>query len=92
MIEQTFSQVDEFAGSIEDSWGNMKETLLDILNNDFCKMRIAPRKPEVTSNDQKIEERRKSRIKHLKSYRRLNKREGKLTETKKFTCRKYVTK
>ena len=29
VIEQKFSQLDEFTGSIEDNWRKMKETLLD---------------------------------------------------------------
>ena len=30
-------------GSVEDNWGKVKETLLDILNNDVGKTEIAPR-------------------------------------------------
>ena len=48
MIEQKFSQIDGITGSIEDNWGKVKETLLDIKNNDIGKMEIAPRKPWIT--------------------------------------------
>ena len=44
-IEQIFGQIDGYPGSIEDSLEKVKETLLDILNNDIGKMEIAPRKP-----------------------------------------------
>ena len=48
VMEQKFSQIDEVTGSVEDNWGKVKETLLDILNNDIGKMEIAPRKPWIT--------------------------------------------
>ena len=41
---QKFSQIDGVTGIVEDNWGKVKETLLDILNNDIGKMEIAPRK------------------------------------------------
>ena len=47
-MEQKFSQIDGVTGSVEDNWGKVKETLLDILNNDIGKMEIAPRKPWIT--------------------------------------------
>ena len=61
MTEQKFSEIDEFiTGSIEDIWEKMKETLLDILNNDIGKMEMAPRKLWITHTMiNKMEERRK---------------------------------
>ena len=47
-MEQKFSQIDGVTRSVEDSWGKLKETLLDILNNDIGNMKIAPRKPWIT--------------------------------------------
>jgi hypothetical protein len=44
VIEQKFSQIDGVTCRVEDNWGKVKETLLDILNNDIGKMKIAPRK------------------------------------------------
>ena len=42
-----------------DDWGNAKETLLDILNNDNGKIEIASRKPWITEAIiNKIEERK----------------------------------
>jgi hypothetical protein len=35
VIGQKFSQIDGVTGSVEDNWGKMKETLFDILNNDY---------------------------------------------------------
>ena len=35
VMEQKFSQIDGVTGSVEDNWGKVKETLLDILNNDI---------------------------------------------------------
>jgi hypothetical protein len=43
VMEQKFTQIDEVTESVEYNWGKMKETLLDILNNDIGKMEIAPR-------------------------------------------------
>ena len=43
-MEQKFSQIDRVTGGL-DRWGKVKETLLDILNNDIGKMEIVPRKP-----------------------------------------------
>jgi hypothetical protein len=58
-MKQKFSQIDGVTGSVEDNWGKMKETLLDILNNDIGKMEIAPRKPWITeAMIKKMEERR----------------------------------
>ena len=48
VIEQNFSQIDGLTGSEEDSLGEVKETLLDILNNDIGKMEITPRIPWLT--------------------------------------------
>ena len=47
-MEQKFSQIDGLTGNVEDNWRKVKETLLDILNNDIGKMEIAPRKPWIT--------------------------------------------
>ena len=47
-IEHNFSQIDKFTVNVEDSWGKIKNTLLDILNNSISKMKIAPRKPYIT--------------------------------------------
>ena len=59
VIEQKLSLIDGVTGSVEDNWGKMKETLLDILNNDIGKMEIAPRKPWITeAMIKKMEERR----------------------------------
>ena len=71
-IEQKFSQIDGVIGSVEDSWRKVKQTLLDILNNDIGKMEIAARKPYITeAMVKKIEERRKTN-KKIKEYIRLN--------------------
>ena len=57
-MEQTFSQIDGITGSVEDNWGKVKETLLNILNNDIGKTEIAPRKPWITeAMIKKMEER-----------------------------------
>ena len=42
VIEQKSSHIDGLTGSVEDSWGKVKETLLDILNNDIGMIEIAP--------------------------------------------------
>ena len=49
-MEQTFSQIDGIGvtRSVENNWGKVKETLLDILSNDIGKMEITPRKPRIT--------------------------------------------
>jgi hypothetical protein len=58
-MEKTFSQIDGVTGIIEDNWGKVKETLLDILNNDIGKMEITQRKPWKTEAIvKKMEERR----------------------------------
>ena len=47
----------------------MKETLLDILNNDIGKMEIAPRKPWIIeAMMKKIEERRIAKPTNFKEY------------------------
>ena len=73
MIEQKFSQIDGVTGSIEDNWGKVKETLLDILNNDISEMQIAPRKPWITkAMIKKMVERRIAKTTNIKDYRKLN--------------------
>ena len=73
VLEQKFSQINGVTGSVEDNWGNVKETLLDILNNDIGKMEIAPRKPWITEAIiKKMEERRIAKSTNIKEYRRLN--------------------
>ena len=47
-MEQTFNQINDIAGRVEDNWGDMKETLLDILNNDIGNTEIVPRQPSIT--------------------------------------------
>ena len=47
VMEEKFSQLDGVTGSVEDNLGKVKETLLDILNNDIGKMEISPRKPWI---------------------------------------------
>ena len=74
VMEHKFSQIDEISGSVEDNWGKVKETLLDILNNDISKMEIAPRKPWVTeAMIKKMEKRRRiAKTTNIKEYARLN--------------------
>ena len=51
----------------------MKETPLDILNNDIGKIEIAPRKPWITEAMIKnMEERRIAKTTNIKEYRWLN--------------------
>ena len=51
----------------------MKETLLDILNNDIGKMEIAPRKPWITETmTKKMEETRIAKNTNIKEYKMLN--------------------
>ena len=58
-MKQKFSQLDGVTGSQEDNWGKVKETLLDILNNDIGNTEITPRKPWITgAMIKKMEERR----------------------------------
>ena len=60
VMEQKFSQIDGIKGNVENNWGKVKETLLDILNNDIGKMELAPRKPWITeAMIKKMEERRR---------------------------------
>ena len=73
VMEQKFNQIDGVTGSIEDNSGKVKETLLDILNNDIGKKEIAPRKPWITeAMIKKMEERRIAKTANIKEYRRLN--------------------
>ena len=73
VMEQKFSQIDGATGSVEDNWGKVKETLLDILNNDIGRMEIAPRKPWITeAMIKKMEERRIAKTTVVKEYRRLD--------------------
>ena len=66
-------EIDEFTCSVEDNWGKVKETLLDILNNDTGKMKIAPRKPWITeAMVKKLEENRIAKTTNIKEYRRLS--------------------
>ena len=45
VTDQKFSQIDGLTGSVEDNWGKVTQTLLDIVNNDIGKTEIALRKP-----------------------------------------------
>jgi hypothetical protein len=73
VMEQKFSQIDGVTGSVDDNWGKVKETLLDILNNDIGKMEIAPRKPWITEAlIKKMKERRIAKTTNIKEYRRFN--------------------
>ena len=47
-IEQKFSHIDEFTDSLEDIWGKVKKTLLDIQNYDIDKIETTPRKARIT--------------------------------------------
>ena len=47
VIEQNFSQIDGFKGSVKDTWKRPKR-LLDLLNNDICKKEITPRTLWIT--------------------------------------------
>ena len=67
-MEQKFSQINEVTSSVEDNWGKVKETLLDILNNDIGKMEIAPRNPWIAeAMIKKMEERRIAKLQTSKS-------------------------
>jgi hypothetical protein len=60
--EHKFSQIEGFTSCVEDSWGKVKETLLDILNNDIGKMEVALRKSWITqAMINKMEKRRKTK-------------------------------
>ena len=73
IMEQKFSQIDGVTSSVEDNWGKVKETLLDILNNDTGKMEIPPRKPLISeATIKKMEERIIAKTTNIKEYRRLN--------------------
>ena len=73
VIEQKLSQIDRVTGSVEDNLEKVKETLLDILNNDIGKVEIAPRKPWITeAMIKKMEERSLAKTTNIKKYRRLN--------------------
>ena len=55
VVDKKISQID----GVSASRGRLKETLLDILNNDIGKMEIAPRNPWITeAMIKKMEERR----------------------------------
>ena len=72
-MDQTFSQIEGITGSVEDNWGKVKETLLDILTNDIGKTEIAPRKPQITETMiKKMEERRIAKTTNINEYRKLN--------------------
>jgi hypothetical protein len=72
-MEQNFSQIDGITGSVENNWRKVKATLLDILNNDIGKTKIAPRKPWITeATIKKMEEKRIAKTTNIKEYRRLN--------------------
>ena len=64
--------------------GKLKETLLDILNNDIGKMEIAW---IIEAIIKKMEERRKAKTTNIKEYRRLEK----LTELEKYIVKRYGT-
>ena len=48
VIEQKSTHIDRLRGSNKDSWGKVKKTLLDTLNNNIGKMEVAPRNPWMT--------------------------------------------
>jgi hypothetical protein len=74
VMEQKFIQIVGVTGSVEDNWGKVKETLLDILNIDIGKMEIVARKPWITEvMIKKMEQRRIAKPTNIKEYRRLNK-------------------
>ena len=84
VMEQNFSQIDGVTDSVEDNWGKVKETLLDILNNDIGKMETAPRKLLITeAMIKKMEERRIAKTTSIKDYRRLNNQLRRETERAK---------
>ena len=67
MVEQKFNQTDGVIGIVENNWGKVKETLLDILNNDIGKMEIPPRNSWVTeAMIKKMEERRIAKTTNIK--------------------------
>ena len=94
VMEQTFSQIDGITGSVEDNWGKVKETLLDILNNDIGKTEIAPRKPWITeAMITKMEERRIPKCTNIKEYRRLNNQLRKETDRgRAYMWQRYMRK
>ena len=81
---EKFSQIDGVTGSVEDNWGKVKETQLDVLNNDIGKMEIEPRKPWITETMiKKMEERRIAKTTNIKAYRKLNNQLRRKTERAK---------
>ena len=73
VMEQKFSQIGWNNRQREDNWGKVKETLLDILNNDIGKTEIVLRKPWITeAMVKKMEERRIAKTINIKEYRKLN--------------------
>ena len=88
-MEQKFSQIDGITGSIEDNWGKVKETLLDILNNDIGKTEIAPRNPWITeAMIKKMEKRRIAKTTNIKEYRKLNNQLRRKTNSQRSMYRK----
>ena len=92
VMEQKFSQIDGITGSVEDNCGKVKETLLDILNNDVGKTEIVPRKPWITeAMIKKMEERTIAKTTYSKSIESsIINGEEKLTELKKYICKRYA--
>ena len=72
-MEQKFSHIDGITGSVENNQGKVKETLLDILNNDIGKIEIAPSKPWITeAMIKKMEKKRIAKTTNIKECRRIN--------------------
>jgi hypothetical protein len=93
VMEQKFSQIDEVTGSVEDSSGKVKETLLKILNNDIGKMEIAPRKPWITKAMlNKMEKKRIAKITNTIECRRLNNQPRREFERTKEICMEEICK
>ena len=65
VIEQKFSEIHGVTGTVQNSWGKLREILQDILNNAIGKM-------ETETMIKKMEERRKEKTTNVKEYRRLN--------------------
>ena len=64
--------------------GKVKESLLDILNNDTGKTGITPRESWITqAMNNKMEVRRKAKTTNIKKYRRLNNQLRRETERSK---------
>jgi hypothetical protein len=91
VMEQKFSKIDGVTGSVQDKWGKVKETLLDILNNDIDKMKTAPRKPWITeAMIKKMEERRIAKTTNIKKYKRLNNQRRRETDRAKEVYMKEI--